>query len=329
MYIALWRRFAACFYCTLITAAFISTCLFYLPKPNPTVPCSDLPEGTTDVNNDSVVPNIVHFVKLGNAPLSFVEVVCVRAAWLQQNPEVLMIHCDDCSAITQSPNWRHIKDIPRLTLKHVERPQTIFGVKVSWIQHAADIVRIRVLRRYGGIYLDSDAYLVKSMDKYRGCETAIGWPPGQNMGNQIIVAHKRSKFLRLYYELYRRYRPDLWYYNAGQLPTRDILEKKPHLVCGVPSDFGVHEGIARVLFEQCNGEWRNFTAVHAFFRHRAHYCPSDKFGPIDFEAVGRYSANFGQMARLVLSGSTKLGESAVKNITLLRADRLDYSLGCR
>ncbi|KAH6940408.1 hypothetical protein HPB50_027558 [Hyalomma asiaticum] len=147
-----------------------------------------------------------------------------------------------------------------------------------------------VLRKYGGIYLDSDSYVVKSLDKYRRYETAIGWPPGQYIGSQVIVAHKKSEFLRLYYESYRKYRPDLWYYNAGELPTQEILGPQLHLVYRIPCDFGVHEDITRTLYEQCNDDWRNYTAVHVFFRLRSHYCPLDKFGPINFETVGRLRA---------------------------------------
>ncbi|XP_037509112.1 uncharacterized protein LOC119385802 [Rhipicephalus sanguineus] len=322
------------FYCLVVGATFLAACcVFYVSRPRHPLPpfyCWDLPvpEVTVEEYNDTFVPNIVHFIRLGNASLSFIEVVSIRAAWLQQKPDFLMIHCDNCSATTQSENWKHIKDIPRLTLRYVEKPETIFGIKVSWIEHASDIVRIRVLRKYGGVYLDSDSYIVKSLDKYRRYETAIGWPPGQSIGNQIIVAHKQSEFLRLYYESYHKYRPDLWYYNAGHLPTQEILDTKPHLVYRIPCDFGVHEDITRILFEQCNDDWRNFTAVHAFFRHRAYYCPFDKFGPINFETVGRYAANFGKMARLVLTGSTKLGGSSVKNISLLSAEKLDYSEGC-
>nr|XP_037268261.1 uncharacterized protein LOC119159562 [Rhipicephalus microplus] len=273
------------------------------------------------------VPNIVHFVRLGDAPLSFIEVVSIRAAWLQQKPDSLMIHCDNCSATTGSENWKHIKDIPRLTLNYVEKPETIFGIEISCIQHASDIVRIRVLRKYGGIYLDSDSYVVKSLDKYRRYETTIGWPPRGIIGNQIIIAHKRSEFLRLYYESYRKYRPDLWYYNGGQLPTQEILGKNPHLVYRVPCDFGVHEHIVMTLFERSNDDWRNFSAMHLFFRHRS-YLSYDKFGPINFETVGRYEQNFGKMARLVLTGSTRLGASTVKNISLLSAENLDYYDEC-
>jgi mannosyltransferase OCH1-like enzyme len=31
----------------------------------------------------------------------------------------------------------------------------------------ADVLRLLILRRYGGIYLDNDIYVVNSLDKYR------------------------------------------------------------------------------------------------------------------------------------------------------------------
>ncbi|KAH8041154.1 hypothetical protein HPB51_013814 [Rhipicephalus microplus] len=113
-----------------------------------------VPQVAVEERDATFVPNIVHFVRLGNVPLSFIEVVSIRAAWLQQKPDYLMVHCNNCTATTESENWKHIKDIPRLTLRYVEKPETIFGINISFIEHASDIVRIRVLRKYGGIYLD-------------------------------------------------------------------------------------------------------------------------------------------------------------------------------
>lgn len=297
--------------------------------PVPDFPCwnSPVPDVYVTRHDDSYVPNFIHFIRLGNRPLSFVEVVCIRAAWIQQRPDILMIHCDNCNATTRSPFWKHIKDIPRLSLRHIEYPKTIFGRRISYVQHASDIVRIEILQKYGGIYLDSDSYLVKSLDKYRRYELAIGWPPGHLVGTQVIVAHKDAEYLRLWYESYLDYRPFRWYYNAGELPTKKILEPRPDLVYRVPCDFGVHEAATRILYEQCSCAWRNFTAFHLFFRVRNYYCPFDNFGTVDFETVGRYNTSFGQMARLVLAGTTRLGEYPVKNIAQMSAETLDYS-GC-
>lgn len=298
------------------------------PVPKLSLWDSPVPDVDVTVKADHFVPNLVHFVKLGNNPLSFIEVVCIRAAWIQQSPDMLMIHCDNCSATTLSPFWKHIKDIPRLSLRYVEYPKKIFGKEFSSVQHASDTVRIKVLQKYGGIYLDSDSYLVKSLDQYRRYNLSIGWPPGENVGTQVIVAHKDAEYLRLWYESYRDYRPDLWYYNGGQLPTEKILKYRPDLVYRVPWDFGVHENVTSILYEQCSCAWRNFTAIHLFFRYRKGYCPSDNFDTVDFETVGRYNTSFGQMARLVLAGSTKLGAYQVKNITLMKTEKLDYSGVC-
>jgi len=51
--------------------------------------------------------------------------------------------------------------------------------------------------KYGGIYLDNDVYVVRSLDKYRRFEIAMGWPEGENLGSQVIIAHKDARFLKL------------------------------------------------------------------------------------------------------------------------------------
>lgn len=279
-----------------------------------------------------VVPNIVHFVKFGDDPLSFVEAVCIRAAWLHQRPEALMIHCDICNATTTSPLWYLIKDIPVLKLQPTVRPTKVFGIKFSYVQHASDVVRLQVLMEYGGIYLDGDSYIVKSLDPYRRHEMSIGWPPDANVGNQVLVAHKDARYLKLCYESYRAYRPDLWYWNAGQLPTKKFLSVRPDLVNRVRYDFGVAEEATLTLYAKCDGSWRNFSAFHLFFRHIGNYVRGEpeRFGPISIDTVSKYDRNFGQMARVVLYGTTKMGAKDVKNITWLSEHPPEYSeYGCQ
>ncbi|KAG0434965.1 hypothetical protein HPB47_018759, partial [Ixodes persulcatus] len=109
---------------------------------------------TRQANAEYIVPNIVRFFRIGDRHLSFVEVACIRAAWLQQQPEVLMIHCDNGSAILDSPLWHLVEEIPSILLMKMARPTEIFGVKFSSVQHQSDVVRAHVLMEYGGIYLD-------------------------------------------------------------------------------------------------------------------------------------------------------------------------------
>ncbi|CAN8030713.1 unnamed protein product [Ixodes persulcatus] len=274
-----------------------------------------------------IVPNIVHFIRLGNASLQFVEVVCLRAAWLQQRPDHLIIHCDECNATVNSPLWYLIRDIPDLVLEPAKRPTEIFDVKFSSLQHASDVVRAQVLMKYGGIYLDSDAYLVRNLNHYRRYELSMGWSPGEFVGTQVIVAHKNARYLRLWYESYRLYRPSIWYWNAGELPTRKFLSLRPDLVNRVETDFGVTEDVAITLYLECNDKWRNFSAFHLFFRHRRRMVPSDfkRHKAVTLQTLPNYDKNFGQMARLVLSGSTRLGANVIRSVEWFSKNQLVYS----
>ena len=74
------------------------------------------------------------------------------------------------------------------------------------------------------------------------------------MGSQVIIAHKDARFLGQYLGLYHNYRPHLWYYNAGEAPTKLILEQRPGLVTRVKTEFGV-ENLAQQLYR---GRWQGW-----------------------------------------------------------------------
>ncbi|XP_077561086.1 uncharacterized protein LOC144175896 [Haemaphysalis longicornis] len=271
-----------------------------------------------------IVPNVVHFVRLGNASLTFVEAVCIRAAWIQQRPVSLVVHCDSCDESTRSsPHWPLVSAIPGLRLETIKRPRYVFGKRLSSIYHASDIARLRILRKYGGIFLDGDSYLVRSLDPFRHFEMALGWYPNQALGTQVLVAHKNARFLKLWYNSYRYYRAELWYWNAGRLPTEMILVPHPHLVHRVPYDFGVHN-VAHLLYGVCKPDWRRYFAIHLLFRHREYLVASDTFGPLTVSSVGRYNRTFGQMARLALFGTTRMGSGTVRDPGWFLENELEY-----
>ena len=50
----------------------------------------------------------------------------------------------------------------------------------------------------------------------------------------------------------------MWYYNAGEAPTKNILEKNPNLVTRIPKLFGV-QSLAKELYGQQQNwkDWKN------------------------------------------------------------------------
>ena len=68
------------------------------------------------------------------------------------------------------------------------------------------MARILLLMNYGGIYLDNDVFMVKSLDQYRVYEMALSKTTDggkEVIGNQVMIAHKNARFLRAYYDSYR------------------------------------------------------------------------------------------------------------------------------
>ena len=45
----------------------------------------------------------------------------------------------------------------------------------------------------------------------------------------MLIGHRKSRFLPAWLETYREYNASSWYYNAGERPTKEVLEKRPHI----------------------------------------------------------------------------------------------------
>lgn len=170
--------------------------------------------------------------------------------------------------------------------------------------HALDVLRLKLVLQFGGLFLDQDTLLIKNINDLRGHEVSLGWPEGQFIGTQFLLAKPNATFIRLWLESYRDYRPILWYYNAGQVPTQDILQHCPDLIHREVDKIAV-KGLAKELYQDRNWQgWRDFYAIHLLFRHRSYLVDDDdneKIEEFDEENIMTYNRTFGIMAREVLN----------------------------
>jgi hypothetical protein len=119
----------------------------------------------------------------------------------------------------------------------------------------------------------------------------------------VIIGHRSARFLPLWLETYRNnYRPDLWYYNAGERPTVQVLHKRPELVHRVQFRFGADTNTSWRLYTDPEFEWRQLDTIHLLVNHRSYMDPYYNDTP-DFneETIASYPFPFGQMAREVLA----------------------------
>ena len=165
-----------------------------------------------------IVPNIIHFIRFGDFELKFIDYLVLLAAMRNHKPDKFYIHTNEKDVQYAGKYWDLVqKDEElwkRIKVLYLKVPTEIFGVDINedwYYYHGSDIERIRVLMKYGGIYLDNDCFVIHSLDKYRKYECAISWDENQYMGNQVIIAHKDARFLSLWLDSYRFYHSDSWY----------------------------------------------------------------------------------------------------------------------
>jgi hypothetical protein len=172
---------------------------------------SDIEQNFVDVDNGSemdfygfnnetgassfIVPNIIHYIRFNMTEYSFVDYLCLRAAFLRQRPDYVYIHTDvpdPGNGGFRGKYWDMIKLDKKLmsSIRYlpIELASEIFGQPLSqdWrVYHGSDIARIRTMMKYGGIYLDNDVLVLQNLDKYRRFEISMNWDEGDTLGSQV------------------------------------------------------------------------------------------------------------------------------------------------
>ena len=142
------------------------------------VPAS-LAEVLVEVPEPAPAPNIVHFVWF-TGPQSrqfrYINFLAVKRAADVQQPNQIFMWCNE--EPVDNPHWEAIRKFA--TISHVDVPDGFAGVKWGmYPQYWSDLVRLIKLRDFGGIYLDTDAILLKPLTEFldHDCVLAGGVPP--------------------------------------------------------------------------------------------------------------------------------------------------------
>ena len=157
-------------------------------------------DGTS--SNHVPIPNIVHFVhinaeKSAKLIIPFREFVAIYSAHLYLAPERIYIHTDadisDVSAAKSSsdPYTRAIANLPNLIFNSVDAPEvTSNGIPIKRLAHKSDFIRLDALKKYGGIYLDDDIYVLHDLAPLRrtGYQNIIGQQYNGRMCNAVLLA---------------------------------------------------------------------------------------------------------------------------------------------
>jgi len=171
-----------------------------------------------------MIPKIIHFIYVGGRPFSFVHFLAVYTAWKVNRPELIYLHH------TEEPagDWWELAR-PLLRLNRVPDVTEVFGNPVTYPAHKADIIRLEMLRRHGGIYLDLDVICINPFDPLLRHPTVMGIEPGTGLCNAVILAQPGAPFIERWQAHYRSFDGRRWNHHSVVLPGQ-MAKESPELI---------------------------------------------------------------------------------------------------
>jgi hypothetical protein len=153
-----------------------------------------------------MIPNVIHFIfglkeDFGEKPFSFIHYLAIKSAYECNKPNVIKFH------YKYEPNgewWEKSKEY--LTPIRIEPPKEIFGNPLLHFAHQADVLRLDILIKEGGIYLDMDVLCLNSFTPLRKYKCVMGIEDTVGLSNAVILAEANSEFLRMWYSEYKSFR---------------------------------------------------------------------------------------------------------------------------
>lgn len=130
------------------------------------------------------IPKIIHYVWLGNNALPLLEQECIKS-WSLTNPDFQIVRWDESNL-----------DIDDEVYVRAYR-------KKEWA-FCSDYVRLKVLLEHGGVYLDTDMELIKSISPLLDNRCFLGKEDDENINAAIIGSIKEHPFIKSCFELTRK-----------------------------------------------------------------------------------------------------------------------------
>jgi len=190
-------------------------------------------EEKIEFSNEEQIPNIFHFI-YGLLPqiteFELYHYLSVKSAIDVNNPEKVYFYYYYQPYGTW---WDKLDDLSvnKIKLSDEEFNIEINGKKINHYAHKADIIRLKKINEYGGIYLDIDTICIKSFNNLLKNDFVMGIQ-GEEYGlcNAVILSKPNSYFSRKWLEEYSSFRSigrdEFWDEHSVKLPL-ELSKKYP------------------------------------------------------------------------------------------------------
>src|SRR5205814_1162878 len=103
--------------------------------------------------------------------------------------------------------------------------QTSKGLPIDLLPHKADFLRTRVMKKWGGIYLDQDAYVIRDLAplRYTGFQLVVGGAV-EGTGNGMFLSTPENEMITAYHALQDTVFDGGWVTHSVVLLSRLVTE---------------------------------------------------------------------------------------------------------
>ena len=246
-------------------------------------------------------PPIIHYVKLSQSgrdtSITFREYLSMMSAYKLLRPERILVHSN---TKIKGEYWNQVQKWTgtSVAVNTVKRVTQLNGKHVSWIQIAADYVKVSQLFKHGGVVMDFDVIIINGTrlkEEQRKSECVLA-QEGDIPNAGFISCIKNSSFMYQWLNAYHNdYQPSSWLYNSAFVPNNILLGKTSSVCYNIYLDdtMCVHPNAKQAPKQWLSPggvpHWRKKTAAH-YYLNRVNLPPDDQLLKSDtsFSEMLRY-----------------------------------------
>lgn len=171
-----------------------------------------------------MIPKKIHFIWLGNKKFNNTSLMCINT-WRRVCPDYEIILWNE-----RNLELHKLIEDNLFLKKCIENKIWAF---------ASDYLRLYILYKEGGIYLDTDVEVVKNFDVLLDKKFFVGLESENFIGTGVIGAERGSRQIKRLLDFYSK---EIWnvdYYN-NPIIFKNLFEKEPHIfakTCILPVKF--------------------------------------------------------------------------------------------
>ncbi|XP_033730467.1 uncharacterized protein LOC117319860 [Pecten maximus] len=242
------------------------------------------------------VPNIAHYIWFNIPTMSFFHFLSFMSVHLFQEPCVTLVH----GHLPGGPYWRYLaRTVSNIIHVATDLPGTFGGKPLISMEHKSDLVRLIVLKEFGGIYFDIDSVLFRNLNSLRNYSVTMSLEYWSNLSNGLILAEPDAMFTRQWLSRYHDYTFDpVQYWEFSLFVPTKLARQHPEWIHVEYMTFCSPDGEHRNQIFEGNYDWGKNFAMHLYIRFytKIHNCAD----------VRTLNTTIGAVARYVLYGSRKL-----------------------